>query len=519
MKLTKILSIALGVSLLAGAAFADDFGFDFGDDSGFDFGDGGESASSSSGLSAAAAAINWTGDANLEGRLYVDQRDGDGDLYAFKDFPTAVFPSFKLGLDYTGAYTDFSAKVKLDTFSLGDYHQDILDEFTARVYVNSNVQLEAGKMKVVWGKGDKLHVVDNFNANDYTDYIIPDYIDRRIAEPMFRAVYTTNGGVKFEGIYTPTMTGDRYATSGAWRPLAMTTLEEKVKSVIAAQLAAAVTSGNTGAIVDYADFSADDLYPDTFAFKYGQAGIRSTFTIGHVDLGASYYYGHYKQVSANVESIVNAGVSAKLNAAGLPVATATASLPTLAYDRVNVFGLEAATALWRFNTRAEVAYYLTEDTAGNDPWVHNNSVNWVVGFDIDLPIHNVNLNVQNQGSYILNNDKIGDATLDYLAGTPYAYSYSLKEYDVDYNGGKATNNKLVFYITDSWDHEKTKLDFKTIWGIERSDVIILPKLTRTIFDGFDVSLSGMFIWCKDENSEFDGWEHNSFVSLGARYQF
>ena len=74
-------------------------------------------------------------------------------------------------------------------------------------------------------------------------------------------------------------------------------------------------------------------------------------------------------------------------------------------------------------------------------------------------------------------------------------------------------------MTDSWDHEKTKLDVKAIWGIERGDVIVLPKLTRTLLDGFDVSLSGMFIWCKDEHSEFDGWQHNSFVTVGARYQF
>ena len=523
MKLTKkIISVVAAASMLTAVAFADDFGFDFSEgDSGFDFGDGGDS-SSSGGIGNVISAINWTGDANLEGRLYVDQRDGNDDRYDFKDFPTAVFPSFNLGMEYTGAYTDFSGKLKFDKFSLGDYKQDILEEFTARVYVNSNVQLEAGKMKVVWGKGDKLHVLDNFNANDYTDYIIPDYIGRRIAEPMFRAVYTTKGGIKFEGIYTPTMTADRLATSGAWKPKAMTSLEDNVKSIIAAQLQAAMTADNTGALVDYASFSADDLYPDTWAFKYGQAGIRSTFTIGQVDLGASYYYGHYKQVSANVESMVNANVVGGLVAAYPALAdmlTANADLPTLEYDRVNIFGLELATIIWRFNTRAELAYNLTADTAGDDPWVHNNSLNWIFGFDIDLPIHNINVNVQNQGKYTLHYDKLDDEKLTYLAGTPYEYAYSLKAYDVDYNGGHATNNKIVVAITDTWDHEKTKLDVKGIWGIERKDVIVMPKLSRTIFDDFSVSLSGMFIWCKDEDSEFDGWEHNSFVTLGARYQF
>lgn len=471
MKARTILSVALAGALLAGAAFADDFGFDFGDDGGFDFGGDG---ASSGGIAAALSAISLNGDASLAGRVYVDRRDDGDSRLKVGDFPTAVFPSLKLGIAYSGASTDFSGTIKLDRTSLGGgYYADILDEFTARVYVNGNLQLEAGKMKVVWGKGDKLHVLDNFNANDYTDYIIPDYIDRRIAEPMFRAVYTTDGGIKFEGIYTPTMTGDRYATSGVWIPGKMTKAVDKLNAMLDKK--------------DDEKIRLSDLdYPDTFAFKYGQAGIRSTFTLGPVDLGVSYYYGHNKQVSVDLS----------------PIISKQSELPKLRYDRMQVFGLEAAAVLWKFNTRAEFAYNLTADTAGDDPWVKNNSIGWVVGFDIDLPLHNVNVNLQNQGSYVLRNDKIkGESDTDY---------------DAD---GRYSNNKLVLAVTDSWDHEKTKLDVKAIWGIERGDVIVLPKLTRTLLDGFDVSLSGMFIWCKDEDSEFDGWQHNSFVTVGARYQF
>lgn len=471
MKARTILSVALAGALLAGAAFADDFGFDFGDDGGFDFGGDG---ASSGGIAAALSALSLNGDASLAGRVSVDRRDDGNSRLKVGDFPTAVFPSLKLGIAYSGASTDFSGTIKLDRTSLGGgYYADILDEFTARVYVNGNLQLEAGKMKVVWGKGDKLHVLDNFNANDYTDYIIPDYIDRRIAEPMFRAVYTTDGGIKFEGIYTPTMTGDRYATSGEWIPGKMTKAVGKLNEMLGKK--------------DDEKIRLSDLdYPKTFAFKYGQAGIRSTFTLGPVDLGVSYYYGHNKQVSVDLS----------------PIISKQSALPELRYDRMQVFGLEAAAVLWKFNTRAEFAYNLTADTAGDDPWVKNNSIGWVAGFDIDLPLHNINVNLQNQGSYVLRSDKINGST------------------DTDYDAdGRYSNNKLVLAVTDSWDHEKTKLDVKAIWGIERGDVIVLPKLTRTLLDGFDVSLSGMFIWCKDEDSEFDGWQHNSFVTVGARYQF
>ena len=59
--------------------------------------------------------------------------------------------------------------------------------------------------------------------------------------------------------------------------------------------------------------------------------------------------------------------------------------------------------------RAEAAYYLTEDIAGDDPEVPNNSLEYLLGFDVDLGISSLNLNVQGTGSYILNSDAIDEA--------------------------------------------------------------------------------------------------------------
>ena len=70
----------------------------------------------------------------------------------------------------------------------------------------------------------------------------------------------------------------------------------------------------------------------------------------------------------------------------------------LSYDKKQTFGLEASSIIWHFNVRGEFAYNLTDDTDGTDPWVHNNSIAWLGGFDIDLPFWNANLNVQETGS-------------------------------------------------------------------------------------------------------------------------
>ena len=182
------------------------------------------------------------------------------------------------------------------------------------------------------------------------------------------------------------------------------------------------------------------------------------------------------------------------------------ALPELNYDQVQVFGLEMATVLWKFNIRAEGAYYLTKDTAGDNPWIHNNSVQWVAGFDIDMPWTNMNLNVQTQGKYILNNDKIGKG----------AYG----DYDVDKDANdKYTNNKIVVNLSDSYNHDNVKVEISGIYGIERKDILVMPSLTIRAADDFSIKASGLWIHAPDEDCEFYGWGNNSFAQLSCKYLF
>lgn len=498
MKLTqKLISACAAVVVFGTAAvFADD-GFDFGDTT-----SGSTDNSSSSGGLLSKVTIGGT--VSLDGRAYVDQDDTDAE-----DFPTKVTPDATLKADYATDTSEISLKLNFSRDSIETYPEDVLQEFTARAYLGNWI-LEGGKMKIVWGKGDKLHVIDNFNATDYTDFIIPDYIDRRLAEPMLRAVYNAPSGAwRMEAVYTPTMTADRFATSGVWTPASYTKLSTLVTGVESAKVALALYEKDTADPADYAayeesyltaleeanSFSSDDLLPDTNTLKYGQAGIRFTGTAGAFDWGASYYYGHYKQPSTDMSGylasyIANSGTS-YVN-------------PTLDYDRLQVFGLEGATAFGPLNMRFEAAYNLTDDTDGDDPSVHNNSISWVPGFDIDLPVHNVNLNVQEIGTYILKGDKIKDNG----------------SYDVDYDADNCfSNNKLAVDISDSFMHENLKLDCQLLYGIERGDIIVLPKITYTIKTGMNVSASGMYIYAKDTDSEFYAWRNNSFVQLGVSYLF
>lgn len=469
MKRTKILALLATAAFFSSFATAQDM--DFGDDFGSDFGgDFGDTASSSS---FAATALSVNGEAQVNFRAYVDDEGTSG--LPIDEWNTWVDPKGKLGLNYSNDSVSADVKFALSKDIITDYKADIIDELTLEAYLG-NFVIQAGKMKVVWGKGDKLHVIDNFNANDYKDFLIPDYIDRRISEPMVRVLYNAPNDAgpftsnRFEFVWTPFMTADRYAASGRWVP-----------TTYLSQLS------NSSSL-------ADNLYPDLYQLKYMQAGARFTTTTGSWDWGLSYYFGRDKRASFDYKKM--APYVQKYHKG-----TAEEDDKFIDYDFLQVFGIEAAKTFGAYNFRAEAAYNLTKDVAGDDPKVHNNSLAWVFGFDRDLPVSELNFNLQTQGKFILNHDEIKDS------GDTESGTYK-------------TDNKLVLNISDNLAHGKLKPEVSAIYGFEHFDLIIMPKVTWYVSDGLEFSASGMYMQSFIESrSEFGNWHNNSFVQIAAKYTF
>ncbi len=493
MKIIRTVFFACAALALAGTAYAQN-DFDFGDSTDSSATDGSSPASASA---PATPVVSIGGAVSLDARAYLDQAGSD-----LEDFPTEVTPDAKLSFKYSTDATELDFKLDFSEDAIKDNPSDVIEEATARAYLG-NFILEGGKMKVVWGKGDKLHVIDNFNANDYTDFIYPDYIDRRLAEPMVRGVLNGSSGMwRAEAIYAPMMTADRYDTDGVWTPAQVSSLtagvEKMFKTVLGVIHSPSLSANQASALVAASSFDSDDLYPDTNTLKYSQYGLRFTGTAGAFDWGASYYYGHYKQVSVDQSKLTPYLTQYFTNYGSTGLESG------FEFDRLQTYGLEGATALGPLNMRFEGGYNLTDDVKGDDPAVRNNSVAWVGGFDIDLPIHNVNFNVQETGTVLLQGDKIKDNGDD----------------DVNADANDCfTNNKIVVDITDSFLHENLKLDLKALYGIERGDLVVMPKVTYTVKTDMDVSLGGMYVRCADEDSEFYAYEDNSFVQLGVSYQF
>lgn len=506
MKRTKILALLATATFFSSFATAQDM--DFGDDFGSDFGgDFGDTASSSS---FAATALSVNGEAQVNFRAYVDDEGTSG--LPIDEWNTWVDPKGKLGLNYSNDSVSADVKFALSKDIITDYKADIIDELTLEAYLG-NFVIQAGKMKVVWGKGDKLHVIDNFNANDYKDFLIPDYIDRRISEPMVRVLYNAPNDAgpftsnRFEFIWTPFMTADRYAASGRWVPTQVKELKNQLTEIAGKAIgtqgvkdsAAAQEQSLYTKMLSNSSSLADNLYPDLYQLKYMQAGARFTTTTGSWDWGLSYYFGRDKRASFDYENIVHGTYVEKY-----PKGTAGEDDKFIDYDFLQVFGVEAAKTFGAYNFRAEAAYNLTQDVAGDNPRIHNNSVAWVFGFDRDLPISELNFNLQTQGKYIINHDEIDD---------------SKNSIDTE-NSTYETDNKLVLNISDNLAHGKIKPEVSAIYGFEHFDLIIMPKVTWYVSDGLEFSASGMYMQSFIESrSEFGNWHNNSFVQIAAKYTF
>lgn len=504
MKRTKILALLATAAFFSSFATAQDM--DFGDDFGSDFGgDFGDSASSSS---FAATALSVNGEAQVNFRAYVDDEGTSG--LPIDEWNTWVDPKGKLGLNYSNDSVSADVKFALSKDIITDYKADIIDELTLEAYLG-NFVIQAGKMKVVWGKGDKLHVIDNFNANDYKDFLIPDYIDRRISEPMVRVLYNAPNDAgsftsnRFEFIWTPFMTADRYASSGRWVPTKVKELKNQLTEIAGKAIATQGVKASADAqeqslytkMLSNSSSLADNLYPDLYQLKYMQAGARFTTTTGSWDWGLSYYFGRDKRASFDYKKMMEPKGYVQKYLEG----TAEEDDKFIDYDFLQVFGIEAAKTFGAYNFRAEAAYNLTKDVAGDDPKVHNNSLAWVFGFDRDLPVSELNFNLQTQGKFILNHDEIKNS------GDTESETYR-------------TDNKLVLNISDNLAHGKLKPEVSAIYGFEHFDLIIMPKVTWYVSDGLEFSASGMYMQSFIESrSEFGNWHNNSFVQIAAKYTF
>lgn len=421
----------------------------------------------SEGLEGEASNVSINGEINIGINSYISDDVLEEEL--------DVVTEGSITLSYTGTMGDITIKTKLTPDSI------TLDECFTNIYFDY-FNLEAGILKTVWGKGDKLHVVDLLNPTDYSSYFTNDYLENKIAVPTLKVNVPLGISGLLELVYIPVLEGDNIPTSGRWVPGEVTEMKSRLTSLVetgsetvysetyAAVYEATLLNGGTAVaaggaasgaamaatlkfIQDNSDISS--YYPDTDSLSYSQAAVRVTTSVKGMDLGALYYYGYDKQPSFNMEKL------------------------KFEYEKLQMIGLEFSTALYGFNLRAEGAYYVMDDS--------DDSLNYLAGFDYNIPLNNLNLNTQIKGNYLLHSDEDNE-------------------------------NLLVVKLSDSYNHEKITASVTALYYLENEDIMIKPEFTTTLGDTLTLNISsGIFTGVN--NTMLGQYDDNDYISLNLQYMF
>ncbi|GHV07621.1 hypothetical protein FACS189485_18220 [Spirochaetia bacterium] len=518
--LPLILATVILFVMAAPVSAQDDFGFGFGDEAG-----GAADSSTTGGKLITGANIGGKVSAGLQ-FFFEDGTDLD------KLKAADLSDLFTAALNFKASGSNADAVINLNLTPNFVEPEKILsiDEAYIRAFYGA-FNIEGGLRKLTWGKADTLGPLDVINPLDYTDLSnISDPQSIKIARPLIRASYGFGSFSKIEGVFVPWFEGAKFSQDGRWAPAQVTKMTRDIENKITSDMTA-----RTGAMPPaYAPLLAtipnpvegipaidqSEVLPKTFGLEYAQGGLRFTTTFGPVDFGVQYYSGFnprpairlnqagYDALQTAIQNyyadylgaLAVSGTPDPAAQAAVEAALNPANLLDAAYNRYHQIGLDYAQVLWGFNVRAELAANITTDLAGDDGLIYNPSLAWSFGFDRDIPVTGINVNLQVNESIRLLNNKVGtDSLFDIEAGT------------------NTTSTRLTASLSRSFFRNELELRATAIWGMEDKDCYIIPAVT---WNKGDVTLevsAGIFAGNRD--GELGQYRDNAFIKTVLSYSF
>ena len=348
---------------------------------------------------------------------------------------------------------------KYDTGITTDIITDIINELYLKAFFSFGY-LEAGLMKVEWGSADGIHVLDPLSYWDLSDGYSLDIMNLKKSGELVKMNFYLGDSGLLEIAYKPFFSSHIMAQSGRW----------------------SIGTENIPNLV----------LPETKTLENSQVALRLTGNFDQFDIGVQYYYGY----------LPDPGIT-PVYISGDPL-DPTNYTNYLTYNRAHLFGLEGGTSLGPFTFWLEAGYWLTEDTAGDDPSVYNNRLVYLPGVDFKIPGTNLYFNFQLMGDYTFKTD-------------------NLTVFDVDETTGYGTsshNNMLLLAGEYSFLRDKFKIRLGGMWAIEEAGYMILPEFFWNINDNFTLSLYGQIVDGKTGNpGMMNSWKDNDSLSIKATYTF
>ena len=429
-----------------------------------------------------------------------------------------------------------------------------------------NFVLKLGKMKVTWGKGDKVHVLDNLNSANLIDPN-KEYIDSKIAKDMIKVDYYLKDGI-LELVYIPYFVPDKFALEGKWSP-------EIIKQMNLA--------------FEGLGLDLESELNKEPKLENSQFGARFTQTIKDIDLGFSVYSGYYKQPTVNkkaAEKLALTSDKAKnlesdqidIFAKNAEITATTEGVKQQVSAGLIANGINPGDATYdtTFDNLYQAAYNekvqplqnellfktqaigrLTEELK-EDSYYNVLDENWKNEFVNDLNLHydrvtvlgaefatiKLGMNLRGELAYNLTEDIDGNDpcvknnSIGYVLGGDKDFpinnlninvqikgNYIVNNseikgnYDTDYNkDDKYLSNSLIAVIADKYFNERVNPQLTVVYNVRDEDYVISPELELELLDSTEINIK-YTAFSGDAGTTYGDFKNLDYLQTEIKYFF
>lgn len=339
-------------------------------------------------------------------------------------------------------------------------------------YTHSFGDLYLGKQIITWGSADANNPTDNINPYDYY-YLMNEGADRRIGNLMAREeIYIKD--FTFTLVLTPFFTPARLPDEDDFpifkRPQSIS-MQTPMLGKVDVPL-------------------GDETSTPKAELHNSEGGIRGRLALSQIEIAASYFEGFDRQPSPVF---------------GFP-SMQTPYFDYWTYYRTKVIGLELIGLYSNFALRTEGAYFLTEDTEGEEPFIRNPYFQYVAQLDWNGPEQTmVILQYMGMKSTKIDDDAEEKAEDNLPVGMGTIFC-------------SLARSGIMGIVKKDIGDAPHRLEMRALYDMDKKGYMIGGSFSFSPVDAFYVKL-GVNYFDGDEESAFNTMNSFSHVLLQGKYSF
>jgi len=316
------------------------------------------------------------------------------------------------------------------------------------------VDLKLGRQILTWGTGDLIFINDLFPKDWQSFFIGRDTEYLKAPSDAIKASFFTDLA-NVDVVYTPRFDSDRFITG------------DRVSYWNGRRTAGADAIVRTD--------KQDDWFGDD------EWALRISKNVGGYELAAYGYLGYWKSPG------------------GFNTSTSKYTFPKL-----NVYGASARGQVGKGIGNVEMGYYDSrDDKSGDEPYVDNSQMRYLIGYEQDLP----------------------EIAPDFTVGLQYYVEQTLNY--SDYRRALPAGNKavdqyrhlLTFRITKLYWNQNLTCSLFTYFSPSDKDVYMRPNINYKVNDNLAMEVGANVFWGDYPHTFFGQFEDNTNIYTAIRYSF